>query len=391
MSIQANTNIMALNAQRNLAVTSARMARALEQLSSGLRVNRAADDAAGLAISEKMRAQIRGFNQGLRNAQDGISMIQTAEGALNEVHALLQRMRELAVQAGSSVLSFSERSAIGEELFSLRSEIDNIASRTRFNGLHLLQGSLTTSTASVVGPLTDVADTVTVLLDVSGGDPATTYNLTSVGSSVTLTNTSTLVAQTLTVASMADGGAQVLDFNALGIRLTLQDDIGVGDGLASTQIAAELGGGAIVTAAGSGSTGFRVGPGSTDNIVVAFGDMRTTAIGAPGDELSVLVTDNQAASSVAKADTLLSSIDAAIVQVSTQRARLGAAQNRVEAAVNGLGVVVENLSAAESRIRDADIAAVSSELVSAQIMQEVGVAVLAQANQAPQAVLRLLQ
>ena len=318
-------------------------------------------------------------------------MIQTAEGALNEVHALLQRMRELAVQAGSSTLSFSERSAIGEELFALRSEIDNIASRTRFNGLNLLQGALMTSTASVVGPVTDAADTVTVSLDVSGGDPATTYTISNVGSSVTLTNTSTLVAQTLTVASLADGGAQTLDFTALGIRLTLQDDIGVGDGLASTQIAAELGGGTIITDAGNGSTGFRVGPGSTDNIVVTFGDMRSTAIGDPGDELSVLITDNQAISSVTKADVLLSSIDAAIVQVSTQRAKLGAAQNRVEAAINGLGVVVENLSASESRIRDADIAAVSSELVSAQIMQQAGVAVLAQANQASQAVLQLLQ
>jgi len=124
-----NTNITAMNAQRNLSVTNMKMSRALEQLSSGLRVNRAADDAAGLTISEKMRAQIRGLRQGLRNAQDGISLIQTAEGALNDVHAILQRMRELTTQAGSTILSTADRQAVSEEMVTLRSEIDNIATR----------------------------------------------------------------------------------------------------------------------------------------------------------------------------------------------------------------------------------------------------------------------
>ena len=391
MAILINTNVMALNAQRNLSVTSSRLSKALEQLSSGLRVNRAADDAAGLAISEKMRAQIRGFRQGLRNAQDGISMIQTAEGALNEVHAILQRMRELVVQAGSTTLSSADRTSIGEELLTLRMEIDNIAGRTRFNGLNLLQGSLSISTASVVADVTDALDTVTVALDVSGGAPATTYNLTSAGSNVTLTDTGTNVAQTITVASIADGGSLTLDFNAIGIKLTLVDDAGVGDGLASTQIASELAGGSIVTAAGSSSAQFRVGPGATDNIAVAFGDMRSAALGDAGNELSIASADNQAVATIAIADQLLSSLDTAIVQVSTQRAKLGAAQNQVEAAVNSLGVVVENLSASESRIRDADVAAVSSELVARQIMQQAGVSVLAQANSVPQTMLQLLQ
>ncbi|MBT5773528.1 MAG: flagellin, partial [Dehalococcoidia bacterium] len=135
-----NTNVAALNAQRNLGVTGAKMSKALEQLSSGLRINRAADDAAGLAISEKMRSQIRGMQMGLRNAQDGVSMIQTAEGSLNETHAILQRMRELTVQAGSTILSTSDRTSLGEELLTLRSELDNIANRSRFNGLNLLTG-----------------------------------------------------------------------------------------------------------------------------------------------------------------------------------------------------------------------------------------------------------
>ena len=148
MPIFINTNVAAMNAQRNLGVTNMKMSRALERLSSGLRVNRAADDAAGLAISEKMRAQIRGLRQGLRNAQDGISLIQTAEGALNEVHAILQRMRELTTQAGSTILSGADRQAVSEELVTLRNEVDNIATRARFNGLALLTGALSVSTTS---------------------------------------------------------------------------------------------------------------------------------------------------------------------------------------------------------------------------------------------------
>jgi flagellin len=135
MAMIINTNVAALNAQRNLSNTSATMGKTLEKLSSGLRINRAADDAAGLAISEKMRSQVRGMQQGQRNAQDGVSMLQTAEGALSEVHTILQRVRELSVQAGNSTLSTSDRTAIGEEMVALRSEIDNIAQRTRFNGL----------------------------------------------------------------------------------------------------------------------------------------------------------------------------------------------------------------------------------------------------------------
>ena len=391
MAIFINTNIAALNAQRNLGVTGMKMAKALERLSSGLRVNRAADDAAGLAISEKMRSQIRGTNQGLRNAQDAISMLQTAEGALNEVHAILQRMRELSVQAGSTHLSPSDRTAIGEEVTSLRNEIDNIASRTRFNGLNLLQGTLSVTSASMIVDVTDAADTATVSYDVTGANANTTYNITSGGANVTVTNATTNVAQTITVASMADGGFQTLDFNAIGVKLTLADDLGAGDGLAATDIAAELAGASIVTDANQGNATFRVGPEKTDNITVGFSDMRSSALGVVGSELNIIVTDNQVVSTIAKADTLLDSLDKALDQISTQRAKLGAAQNQVEAAVNSLGIAVENLTASESRIRDADVASLSSELVTRQIMLQAGVAVLAQANTSAQAVLTLLQ
>ena len=393
MAMRINTNIMALNAQRNLATTTLGLSKVFEQLSSGLRINRAADDAAGLAISEKMRTQVRGLQQGLRNAQDGISLIQTAEGALNEVHALLQRMRELTVQAGSTHLSMEDRSAIGEELLTLRNEIDNIATRARFNGLALLTGALQVSTTSTIADIADTdADSASVTIDVTQAEAGVTYTTDiPVAGQVRLTNGTSGVAQTLTAASIGDGAVQVLDFSALGVRLTLTENAEVYvDGLTSTEVATDLGGKTIVTT-GNGAAIFRVGAEVVDNVTVTFDDTRATALGDGGaNDIADLVIDNQSVSTVAKANSLLSAVDTAIGQISNFRARLGAAQNQMEAVVNSIGVSVENLSASESRIRDADIAMVSSQMVSRQIMQQAGVAVLSQANTAPQAVLTLL-
>ncbi|MQA00606.1 MAG: flagellin [Dehalococcoidia bacterium] len=396
MSLQINTNVMAINAQRNLAVTNKEMGNLFEKLSSGLRVNRAADDAAGLAISEKMRAQIRGMKQGLRNAQDGVSMIQTAEGAMSETHAILQRMRELTVQAGSTHLSASDRLAIGEELVTLRSELDNIATRTRFNGLSLLTGALSVVAGGTLNGLATLDTGVTVTTTVEGRDvnPADTFTVAGAGSDVTITNTTTNVSQTITAQNMTGttlGETQLLDFDALGLRLHMDvTTAGAGPFTAAayaTDVNAET-----LTLTGDGNATFRVGPDAGDNVVVGFTDIQSSALGSGGaTNLDGLIVDNTALSSVAKSDVLLASIDAAIDQVSNQRAKLGAAQNQMESAINSLGVSVENLSASESRIRDADIAEVSSRLVSRQIMQQAGVAVLSQANTAPQAVLQLLQ
>ncbi|MQA00984.1 MAG: flagellin [Dehalococcoidia bacterium] len=392
-----NTNVMAINAQRNLNVTGAKMGKALERLSSGLRINRTADDAAGLAISEKMRAQVRGMQQGLRNAQDGVSMIQTAEGALSETHAILQRMRELTVQAGSSTLSSSDREAIGEELLTLRNEVDNIASRTRFNGLNLLTGSLSVTAAGTMTTATvddGGGDEVTVTVDASGADPLHTFTVSGTGADLTITNSTTNVAQTITVEDFtADGESQVLNFDALGIKVNLEVSA-FNDGITGAKLV-DTGTNPLkssaLTLTGDGSASFRVGSEATDNVTVAFSDLRSSALGSGGVEnLDDLVTDNQAVSTITKADDLLAAIDSAVDQVSTQRAKLGAAQNQMESAINSLGVAVENLSASESRVRDADIAAVSSELVTRQIMQQAGIAVLSQANTAPQSVLQLL-
>jgi flagellin len=391
-----NTNVMAMNAQRNLGITSMKMGQALEQLSSGLRINRAADDAAGLAISEKMRAQINGMQQGLRNAQDGVSMIQTAEGALSETTAILQRMRELTTQAGSTTLSTSDRQAIGDELLSLTNEIGNIATRTRFNGLNLLTGSLSVTAAGTLTTTTtsDAGVNVTSAVDANASDPTDTLALTGTGAAWTITAThadGSVTAQTLDVADFTAAGSQVLNFSALGIKVTLTSD-GVIAGAKIVDTGTNPLKGLTLTTSGSGSASYRVGSESTDNVTVAFGDMQASALGSgTGTNLSDLVVDNNAVSTTTLANALLTSIDAAIGQVSTQRAQLGASQNQMESAINSLGVSVENLSASESRIRDADIAEVSSELVTRQIMQQAGVAVLAQANSAPQAVLKLLQ
>ncbi len=183
MSLQINTNVAALNAQRNLGNTNRRLGGLFEKLSSGMLINRADDDAAGLAISEKMRSQIRGMQQGQRNAQDGVSMLQTTEGALNEVHNVLQRIRELCVQAGNTTLSVSDRQATGEELIALRSEIDNIGNRTRFNGQQLLTGALAVSldsansTSDTVTYANGGATTSVSSIDVSKAEAGETYTL----------------------------------------------------------------------------------------------------------------------------------------------------------------------------------------------------------------------
>jgi flagellin len=344
-----------------------------------------------------MRAQIRGMQQGQRNAQDGISMLQTAEGALNEVHSILQRIRELSVQAGNTTLSSSDREAIGEEMLALRSELDNIANRTRFNGQQLLTGALAvtldaaTSTADTVTATANGATVSVSSIDVSNAEPSTTYTAATAGAVVTLSTTTSgfTRSETFTVQDMGANGAQSLTFEQLGVTLNLAHDANAGNVTGAT-IAAALDGTTVVTSASSDAV-FRVGAEVGDDVELSFVDMRSSALGAAGNELDALIADNTAVSSSAAADTILASVDAAIEQVSTFRARLGAASNQMETAINSLAVSVENLSASESRIRDADIAQVSSDLVSKQIMQQAGVAVLSQANAAPQAVLQLLQ
>jgi len=265
-----NHNISSMNALRNLNINSSAMSKTMERLSSGYRINRAADDAAGLAISEKMRAQISGLRQAQRNAQDGISLIQTAEGALNEVHSMLRRIRDLAVQASNGTYTDADKAEIQKEVKNLIGEISGIAVRTEFNTMKLL-------------------------------------NFTGVTSTFT----------------------------------------------------------------------FQVGANDEQTISIDLKDMRP-------ESLKIKVF------SVSGTSITLKTIDNAISVVSSFRSDLGAVQNRLEHTINNLAVSEENLQAAESRIRDADMAAEVAELTKAQILQQAGTAMLAQANMKSQSVLSLL-
>jgi flagellin len=265
MSLRINNNVEAFNAHRQLVATSDRASKSMERLSSGYRINRAADDAAGLAISEKLRGQIRGLSQAQRNAQDGVSLVQTAEGSLNEVHSMLQRVRELAVQYSNGTLSTSDKAAITAEAAQLQSEIERIGTTTNFNGIKLLDGS---------------ASTVSFQVGANDND-------------------------TITVTTASLGGK--------------------------------------------------------------VGTIDVSAAGA------------------------ISSIDAAIGNVSTLRSTFGAVQNRLEHTLNNISTYQENLTASESRIRDVDMASEMVEFSKDQILQQAGTSMLAQANQAPQSVLSLLR
>jgi flagellin len=266
MSLRINSNVEAFNAHRQLVGTSDKLQKSMERLSSGLRINRAADDAAGLAISERLRAESTGLDQAQRNAQDAVSLVQTAEGSLNEVHAMLQRVRELAVQYKNGSLSASDQTAIQSEVNQLSSEIERIGSTADFNGIKLLNSSSTT---------------ITFQIGANDGD-------------------------TIGVTTISLGSA-----------------VGVSFDLSSP--------------------------------------------------------------------TSISSVDAAINAVSTQRATFGAVQNRLEHTLNNLASYQENLMASESRIRDVDMASEMVEFTKDQILQQAGTSMLAQANQAPQTVLTLLK
>lgn len=311
-------NVMALNSWRNLTITSGNLSKTLERLSSGLRINRAADDAAGLAISEKMRGQIRGLNQAVRNAQDGISLIQTAEGALNETHSILQRMRELAVQATNDTLTESDREQIQKEINQLTAEVQRISIYTEFNTQRLLDGTYTDKQFHIGANQSQVIQ----------------FSISNMG--VGIFSTSGLVE---------DG--------ALGL---------------------------VTTTAEQNSAGVTV----NEFTFVYYSGTGTQAqlTSTIGYALSVMNTSS--------AELAITKFNNAIESVSFERAKLGALQNRLEHTINNLSVAAENLTAAESRIRDADMAQEMMNFVRNQILLQSGTAMLAQANAVPQAVLQLL-
>ncbi|MFY4775075.1 flagellin [Metabacillus sp. RGM 3146] len=357
--MRINHNIAALNTYRQLDSATNAQSKSMEKLSSGLRINRAGDDAAGLAISEKMRGQIRGLDQASRNAQDGISMIQTAEGALNETHDILQRMRELSVQASNDTNNTDDRQAIGDELVQLKDEINRISNTTKFNGKGLLNGDLSTTQDPTSGAKAGVAAGADVIskIDVSKAVGGTTYTLTAGTGAADLTMTATIagktVSQTVTVGADTSGKRSI-NFDSLGISIETAgtDTAGnVRDGLVTAST--------VETAAGSASASFMIGSNGTaqETLNVSFTKMDGTTLGSgAGNMISDKITTNAAVDSKTKADALTTVLDDAIKAVSTQRSSLGAAQNRLEHTINNLGTSSENLTAAESRIRDVDYA-----------------------------------
>ena len=422
MSVRINTNIEALNAQRNLGNTSIQYGKSVEKLSSGLRINRAADDAAGLAISEKLRAQVRGLNQAQRNAQDGISMVQTAEGALNEVHSMLQRMRELAVQASNSTLSQADSGSVNTEIVALQAEINRVANTTQFNGQYLLTGALGGSTvgalglqlnAAVVGATTatDVGQVTALNVAAAGADTyAVTGTQAGVAGATATTLTLTALAlkdaqgnalkQTVTLSDIAAGASGTINFDSLGISVTIAATVGGGaTGMSAvSQEESILAAGSVQAtgAGGSANANFQIGANATDSLAVQFANSRTTqfaGFNAAITNFSAAVTGGAgtAANVIPAAQAMIGAVDTAIANVSQTRGTFGAVQNRLEHTIASLGVSSENLSASESRIRDLDVAAEMVTFTKTQILQQAGTAILAQANQAPQSVLSLLK
>jgi flagellin len=392
MGVRINTNIEALNAQRNLGISGLAFGKSVEKLSSGLRINRAADDAAGLAISEKLRAQVRGLNQAQRNAQDGISMVQTAEGALTEVHSMLQRMRELAVQASNSTLSSADTQSVNTEITALKAEIDRVAGSTTFNGQFLLTGALSVSqsggTAIVGLALATTTNADISSVDVSGAKASTTYTLTSqAGGLITLTEGGN--SQQVALTAIGATGTEVVNFSTLGVKLTI---VGA-SAKTAVDLATDLATKTIITGAGSAAN-FQIGANASDTLAVTFADARTSAAGY-GTLATNIGTFSTATGSgtgiVAAAQALITSVDTALAYISTTRGNFGAVQNRLEHTVASLGVSSENLAASESRIRDLDVASEMVNFTKTQILQQAGTAILAQANQAPQSVLSLLR
>ena len=365
MGLSINQNIAALNSYRNLSSTQNELSKSLEKLSSGLRINRAADDAAGLAISEGLRAQIGGTKQAVRNAQDGISVVQTAEGALTETHSILQRMRTLAVQASNDGgLSTDAKTNIQDEMGQLQTELSRIADTTQFNGSKLLDGNYAGSFQ--VGANTSANDKIQVTISNMGATALGVAGLdvTNAGGGG--------ASKSAWVGSAAVGAGSTFTVNGKSFTSTTADAAGW-DALVGEINDANLG----VTASHATGVLTLTGKDNGPAAIAVSGAAGTLTLGSTGAKTG--------------ADTAIDAIDNAIKLVSSERSKLGAVQNRFDHTINNLNVAVENLSASESRIRDTDMAQEMVQFTRSQILSQAGTAMLAQAKSLPQSVLQLLQ
>jgi flagellin len=379
-----NTNIASLNAQRNLNASQNSLAVSLQRLSSGLRINSAKDDAAGLAISDRFTAQIKGLNQAARNANDGISLAQTAEGALGEVTNNLQRIRELAVQSSNATNSSSDRTALQAEVSQLLNEIDRVANQTSFNGVKLLDGSFSGAVFQV-GANAGESITVTSITDA---------NVAAIGSVSQASGAAlTVSASAITgfATAIASGGVTLngVNIGAIGSATSSAERAGqLVNAINNTS--AQHGVGAVYNTA----TGQITLSSAAAVVVAGTTNLATVAGYANGTLGSVTTTTGIAGldvSSYANAQLAIQLADSALSTVNSTRATLGAVQNRFSSVVANLQTAAENLSASRSRIMDADFAAETANLTRAQILQQAGTAMLAQANAEPNNVLALLR
>ena len=390
-----NHNMNALNAHRNMGVNNTNAGKSMEKLSSGLRINRAGDDAAGLAISEKMRGQIRGLTQSSRNAADGISMIQTAEGALNETTNILQRMRELAVQAGNDTNTTSDRAEIQKEIDALTEEVDRIANNTEFNTQKLLNGNKSGEAGDEIkAAITAIQGVFEIelneeiqdgtVLKIDGKtitfDAKTGQDEQSIKTAledkfkdyeITVTDKQNIVLKQkvgknkteMSVSETLNGNTQ----NAVNVNVT--------DGVTGRE-----------QQLSEGKVSVQVGANANQSMSIEIGDMRAEALGIKsekGETLSIETAE--------KANEAITKFDEALNAVSSQRANLGAVQNRLEYTISNLDNTAENLTSAESTLRDVDMAKEMMEYSKNNILNQAAQAMISQANQQPQNVLQLLR
>ena len=387
-----NHNMNALNAHRNMGVNNTAAGKSMEKLSSGLRINRAGDDAAGLAISEKMRGQIRGLTQASRNSADGISMIQTAEGALNETTNILQRMRELAVQASNDTNTINDRNEIQKEIDALTQEVDRIANNTEFNTQKLLNGNKSGVGGEVVNKaiaeekgkfeidLSNVLaenkkiniDGVEINITTAAKDGGNELknllqqNLKDYEVGVDVNNVKKI---TLTQKKASDKEKMSVKFDGLAVKVEVKAGVSAKDEEVS-----------------EGKAKVQVGANSNQSMSIEIGDMRAKALNIvdeKGKSLSVLSAED--------ANKAITAFDAALNEVSSQRANLGAVQNRLEYTISNLDNTAENLTSAESTLRDVDMAKEMMEYSKNNILNQAAQAMISQANQQPQNVLQLLR
>ena len=397
-----NTNTISLNAQRNLSSSGASLATTIQRLSSGLRINSAKDDATGLAISERFSTQIRGLDVAVRNANDGISLAQVAEGSLTEIGNNLQRIRELAVQSSNASNSASDRAALNAEVKQLTSEIDRVAKQADFNGTKLLDGTFTSQLFQVganAGQAIAIDKVVDARAQTLGGVTfANTYAGTALGTDAAAADTT--YSQLQISVTPTGGSATTVDIGAFDVKagqsITQAAAAAINNKLGETGVYAEVKAGVINLTSVKGGQEFALafgGPVVAGATVSTAANLGLTETSTNGGDLATTNSFVQGLdiTTFAGAQRALEVVDKALTSVNGARADLGAIQNRFTSVVANLQTSSENLAASRSRIRDTDFAKETAELTRTQILQQAGTAMLAQANQAPQGVLSLLQ